>query len=373
MPNTAHMPTVHDMTAFLESLAPLSYQESYDNAGLITGLGEWECNGVLVTLDATEEVVEEAVRKGCNMIVAHHPIVFKGLKKINGHNYVEKAIISAIKHDIALYAIHTNLDNIKEGVNARIADRLGLINRSVLLPREGTLKKLFTFVPPSHAEQVRNALFEAGGGQISNYSECSFAAPGAGTFKAGENTSPFVGEKGQRHTEEELKLEIIFPEYLEKRLVQAMSKAHPYEEVAYDVVALANAHPGVGAGLLGELPQPVEEGVMLRLLKERFGLAVVRHTRLLNKPVKKVAVCGGAGSFLIQKALQSGAGMYITADIKYHEFFDANGRMVIADIGHFESEQHTTDLLVELLKQKFNTFALLKTEVSTNPVYYFTG
>ena len=367
------MPTIHDITAFLELQAPLWYQESYDNAGLITGMGEWECKGVLVTLDATEEVVEEAVRKDCNMVVAHHPIVFRGLKKINGHDYVEKAIIKAIKHDIALYAIHTNLDNVKTGVNAQIADRLGLINRSVLLPKGGTLKKLFTFVPPGHVEQVRTALFEAGGGQISNYSECSFAAPGAGTFKAGENTNPFVGEKGKRHTEEELKLEIVFPEYLEKRLVQAMIKAHPYEEVAFDVVALSNAHPGVGAGLLGELQQPAEEGEMLRLLQSAFRLQVVRHTRLLNKPVKKVAVCGGAGSFLIHKALQSGADIYITADIKYHEFFDANGRMVIADIGHYESEQYTTDLLVELLKQKFNTFALLKTEVSTNPVYYFTG
>ena len=366
------MSTVNDITAYLEALAPLAYQESYDNAGLITGSGEWECRGVLVTLDATEEVVREAVGKGCNLVVAHHPILFRGLKKINGNDYVEKAIITAIKHDVALYAIHTNLDNIKTGVNARIADRLGLVNCSVLLPKGGTLKKLFTFVPVHHAEPVRNALFEAGAGQIGNYSECSFSVSGAGTFKAGENTDPFVGKKGQRHTEEELKLELVFPEYLEKRLVQALLTAHPYEEVAYDVVALANAHPGVGSGLLGELSQPAGEEEMLRLLKTSFGLQVIRHTRLLNKPVKKVAVCGGAGSFLIHKALQSGADMYITADIKYHEFFDANGRMVIADIGHYESEQYTTDLLYELLKQKFNTFALLKTEVSTNPVCYFT-
>lgn len=367
------MPTIQDITNFLESIAPLSYQESYDNAGLITGSGQWACTGVLVALDATEEVVREANRRGCNMVVAHHPIVFRGLKKINGVDYVEKAIICAIKQDVALYAIHTNLDNIHTGVNARMADRLGLVNRSVLLPKAGTLKKLFTFVPLSHAEPVKNALFEAGGGQIGNYSECSFSAPGSGTFKAGEHTDPFVGEQGLRHTEEELKLEVVFPEYLERRLVQAMIKAHPYEEVAYDVVVLANTHPGVGAGLLGELPEAMEETAVLQLLKSTFNLQVIRHTRLLNKPVKKVALCGGAGSFLIHKALQRGADMYITADIKYHEFFDANGGMVVADIGHYESEQYTIDLLLDLLKQKFSTFALLKTEVSTNPVCYFVG
>ena len=367
------MPAIHDITTFLESLAPLSYQESYDNAGLITGSPQWECTGVIVTLDATEEVIREAVSKRCNMVVAHHPIVFKGLKKINGNDYVERAIICAIKNDVALYAIHTNLDNVPTGVNAVIADRLGLINRSVLLPKGGTLKKLFTFVPVDQAEQVKTAIFEAGGGQIGNYSECSFAATGDGTFKAGEHTNPFVGEKGLRHTEHELKLEVVFPEYLEKRLVQAMIKAHPYEEVAYDVVSLANEHPGIGAGLLGELAQPMEEKFVLQLLKSNFNLHVIRHTRLLHKPVKKVAVCGGAGSFLIYRALQSGADLYVTADIKYHEFFDANDRMVIADIGHYESEQYTTDLLYDLLKHNFNTFALLKTEVSTNPVFYFPG
>lgn len=367
------MSTILDITTFLESLAPLSYQESYDNAGLITGSLQWECKGIIVTLDATEEVIREAIAKGCNMVLAHHPIVFKGLKKINGNDYVERAIICAVKNDIALYAIHTNLDNVHTGVNAVIANRLGLINRSVLQLKGSTLKKLFTFVPVDKAEQVKNAIFEAGGGQIGNYSECSFSAEGAGTFKAGEHTHPFVGERGQRHTEREVKLEVVFPEYLERRLVQAMIKAHPYEEAAYDVMALANAHPGTGAGLLGELAEPMEEKGVLQLLKSTFNLQVVRHTRLLNKQVKKVAVCGGAGSFLINKALQSGADMYVTADIKYHEFFDADGRMVIADIGHYESEQYTTDLLYDLLKQKFSSFALLKTEVSTNPVYYFTG
>ncbi len=367
------MTTIQHISAYLESIAPPSYQESYDNAGLITGSPQWECTGIIVSLDATEEVVREAVEKGCNLVVAHHPILFRGLKKINGNDYVEKAIIYAIKHDVALYAIHTNLDNIKEGVNGKIADRLGLVNRSMLQVKTGTLKKLYTFVPVAQAEQVKNALFEAGGGQISNYSECSFSTEGSGTYRAGEGTNPFAGEIGKRHTERELKLEVIFPEFLERRLVQAMIKAHPYEEVAYDVVQLSNTHPGVGSGLIGELPEPVEERSLLQLLKASFALEVVRHTRLLGRPVKKVAVCGGAGSFLIRNAVQGGADFYITADIKYHEFFDANDRIVVADIGHYESEQYTIDLLYDLLHQKFSNFALLKTEISTNPVWYFTG
>ena len=367
------MITIQHITAHLESLAPPAYQEGYDNAGLITGSPAWECTGVLVSLDATEEVVREAVEKGCNLVVAHHPILFKGLKKINGSDYVEKAIIAAIKQDVAMYAIHTNLDNVKDGVNGKIADRLGLTNRSVLQAKAGTLKKLYTFVPVAQAELVRDAVFEAGGGHISNYSECSFSVQGAGTFKAGAHTDPYVGKKGERHTEPELRLEIIFPEHLERRLVQAMIKAHPYEEVAYDVVPLSNTHPGVGAGLLGEFPQPMQERAVLQLLKASFALEVIRHTRLLDRPVKKVAVCGGAGSFLIRNALLSGADLYVTADIKYHEFFDANDRIVVADIGHYESEQYTIDLLYDLLKEKFSTFALLKTEISTNPVYYFTG
>ena len=367
------MTTIHDITSFLESLAPLAYQESYDNAGLITGSPQWECKGVMVSLDATEEVVQEAVAKGCNLVVAHHPVVFRGLKKINGNDYVEKALICSIKNDVALYAIHTNLDNIHTGVNKAIADRLKLVNCSVLQPKSNTLKKLFTFVPADKAEQVKNALFEAGSGHIGQYSECSFSVAGAGTFKAGEGANPYVGEPGRRHTEAEVKLEVIFPGHLEKRLVQSLINAHPYEEVAYDVMELANTHPGVGAGLVGELPAPVEEKAFLQLLQSAFKLSVIRHTCLLNRPVKKVAVCGGAGSFLIPKALQSGADMYITADVKYHEFFDANGRMVIADIGHYESEQYTVEWLYNVLQQKFSNFALLKTEVSTNPVHYFTG
>lgn len=356
----------------LEQLAPSSLQEDYDNAGLITGNALWICNGILCSLDATEQVINEAKSRNCNLVVAHHPIIFKGLKKINGKNYVEKAIIAAIKNDIAVYAIHTNLDNIIDGVNNKIADKLNLTNRKILLPKQSLLMKLYTFVPTDHAEQVRNALFNAGAGNIGNYSECSFNAEGAGTFKAGENTNPFVGGHGIRHEEKEIKMEVIFPSHLKQNIITALLKSHPYQEVAYDIVALSNDYQNTGSGLIGELGNEISENDLLSILKKQFNLSIIKHTKFLNKPVKKIALCGGAGSFLINTALTANADAYITSDIKYHEFFDANDRMLITDIGHWESEQFTVDLLYDVLQAKFTNFAVLKTEIQTNPVYYFT-
>ncbi len=363
---------IADIINVLEQLAPLSLQEDYDNAGLITGNASEECTGMLCSLDATEEIIEEAKARNCNLIVSHHPVVFKGLKKITGRNYVEKAIISAIKNDIALYAIHTNLDNVIDGVNNKIADRLNLINRKILLPKQNLLMKLYTFVPINYAEQVRSALFNAGAGNIGNYSESSFNAEGTGTFKGGSNTNPFVGEQGKRHQEHEIKMEMIFPSYLKQNIINALIQSHPYEEVAYDIVVLANEFQNTGSGLIGELANDISENDFLIILKKQFNLKVIKHTKLLNKPIKKIAFCGGAGSFLISNALALNADAYITSDIKYHEFFDANDRILITDIGHWESEQFTIDLLHEVLQAEFTNFAVLKTGILTNPVYYFT-
>ncbi len=362
---------ISGVISFLETLAHPSLQEHYDNAGFITGNADWECKGIVISLDTTEEVVKEAIAKKCNLIISHHPVIFGGLKKINGKNYVERTIIAAIKNDIAIYAIHTNLDNVIEGVSGKMAKMLGLQNLSILSQKENTLKKLFTFVPVDKAEQVLNAIFQAGGGHIGNYSECSFNVEGTGTFKAGENTAPYIGEVSKRHQEKEIRIEAIFPSFLEHTIVAAMKAAHPYEEVAYDVVDLSNPHQNIGAGVIGELPEAMEEKEFLSRVKEVFKVPVIRHTSLLNKPVKKIALCGGAGSFLISKALAAAADVYITADIKYHEFFDADNRILIADTGHYESEQFTVNLLHEILLQKFPTFAILKTGVETNPVRYF--
>ena len=362
---------IQDIISFLEILAPLSLQESYDNAGLLTGNADWQCSGIITTLDATEAVVAEAMENNCNLIVAHHPIIFSGLKKITGKNYVEKTIIKALKNDIAIYAIHTNLDNVFAGVNGEMADKLGLINREILRPKKGVLKKLVIFVPIAQAENLKNSLFNAGAGNIGKYSECSFALEGKGTFKAGVNAAPFVGNIGERHTENEIRIEIIYPAWNEKAILQAMHKAHPYEEVAHDIYILDNKLQDTGSGLTGELTEAVSEMEFLHNLKSAFGLSVIRYTPLLGRQVKKIALCGGAGSFLINDAVACGADFYITGDVKYHEFFDANDKLVIADIGHYESEQFTIDLLFNNLSEKFPNFAVLKTGVKTNPVNYY--
>jgi dinuclear metal center YbgI/SA1388 family protein len=363
--------TIGEITGFLENYAPSDLQESYDNAGLIIGSNKDTCTGVLAALDATEAVVDEAVRKNCNLIVAHHPIIFGGIKKLSGNTYIERTVLSAIRNNIAVYAIHTNLDNVLQGVNSKIANALGLTNVIVLEPKEGILKKLVTFIPVKHAEVVKDALFKAGAGNIGNYSDCSFSVQGKGTFKAGVGTNPFVGEIDTRHTEEEVRIEMVFPGYLQSDIVKALLQAHPYEEVAYDIYAMDNLWMEAGSGLVGILQEAIGEKALLELLKEKFKLSVIRHTPFLNRKISKIAVCGGAGSFLTKKAKAAGAQAFITGDIKYHEFFDADGTIFLADIGHYESEQFTIDLLADILRQKFPNFAVLKTEIVTNPIRYF--
>ena len=362
---------INDIINFLEYIAPSSLQEEYDNAGLIIGHKNSECTGIVISLDCTEEVVKEAIENKCNLIISHHPIIFSGLKKINGNSYVERTIILAIKNDIAIYAIHTNLDNVLEGVNGKIAEMMELQNIQILLPKESRLKKLITFAPPSMANKVQEAIFAAGGGNIGKYSECSFLAQGHSTFKPGAGTDPTIGKIGTRENIEELKMEFIFETQHENAIISAMKNAHEYEEVAYDIIPLDNYLSNRGSGIIGNLKMPLPEADLLAEVQRIFKIPVIKHTLLMGKPVKKVAVCGGAGSFLINNAKAAGADLYITSDLKYHEFFEADGQIVLADIGHYESEQFTIDLLYDLLREKFPNFALLKTGVNTNPVQYF--
>lgn len=359
------------LTNYLESLAPLAYQEDYDNSGLIVGNHDQEISEALICLDCTEAIVDEAIAKGCQLIISHHPIVFRGLKKFNGRTYVERVVEKAIRNQIAIYAIHTNLDNVSIGVNQRICERLGLNDCRILLPKNGLLKKLVTYVPLEKAEQVRNALFHAGAGNMGNYSECSFNAEGEGSFKGNEDSAPYVGHPGERHYEHEVRIETIYPANLESKLLMALLLAHPYEEVAYDLYALSNPHLEIGSGMIGELDEPMDEEEFLFELKQKMHAHVIRHTALTGKSVRKVAVCGGAGGFLLKQAIAAGADCFVTADYKYHEFFDAEGKIVIADIGHFESEQFTQQLLYEIITKKFTNFAVRLTEINTNPVKYF--
>ena len=361
---------LNEITTYLESLAPLSYQEDYDNSGLIVGYADQEIIQALISLDCTEAVVDEAVADNCQLIISHHPIVFKGLKKFNGKSYVERVIEKAIKNSIAIYAIHTNLDSVKTGVNQKIADKLGLQNCRILSPKNNLLKKLSTFVPIMQADEVRNALFAAGAGNIGNYSETSFNSNGNGSFKANENATPFSGEIDKRHEEQEIKIEVIYPQNIENKLIASLVLAHPYEEVAYDLYPITNVFSEVGAGLIGELSSPQEELDFLHHVKTQMQAQVIRHTVFTGKKVKKVAVCGGSGSFLLKNAIAAGADVFVTADFKYHEFFDAEGKLVIADIGHFETEHFTQELLAEIISKKFPNFAIRLTKINTNPVKY---
>ncbi len=365
------MPQIRDLAAYIETLAPLAYQESYDNAGLLVGDPTAEITGVLITLDATEAVVDEAIAKGCNVVVAHHPIVFKGLKKLNGKTYVERTVIKAIKHDIALYAAHTNLDNVAGGVNFKIAEKLNLQHVSILAPKTQVLKKLVTFVPVADTQRVLDALHAAGAGQIGNYSRASFRVEGMGAYQAGPGANPVLGDIDEYHKEPEHRIEVIFRLPLQQAVLSALRQSHPYEEIAYDLYTLDNQNPEVGSGAVGELPEPMTGVEWLAYLKTHMNLNLIRYTPLPDRPIRRVAVCGGVGSFLLPDALRAGADVFVTADYKYHEFFDADGRIGICDIGHYESEVFTKEMIRGYLAKKFITFAIILSETDTNPVRYF--
>ena len=355
----------------LESIAPTQLQEDYDNSGLIVGEGNTDITGVLISLDCIEDTVEEAIAKQCNLIVAHHPIVFSGLKRFNNANYVQRTIQKAIKNDIAIYAIHTNLDNVyHNGVNSKIAELLQLKNTRILAPKSGGILKLVTYCPLENTEDIRNALFAAGAGHIGNYSECSFITAGNGTYKGNLISNPYSGNKGERHTEKENRLEVVLRDYRKNQVLKALKEAHPYEEVAYELYPTLNLDQEVGAGLVGDLQEEMDVNQFLQHLKDTMELSVIRHTKFRNK-VKKVAVCGGSGQFLLGNAKDSKADVFITGDFKYHQFFDAENQLMICDIGHYESEKFTIDLLYDILTKKFSKFAVLKTERDTNPIKYF--
>ncbi len=358
------------ITQYLENLAPLSLQEAYDNSGLLLGSPDQVIKKALLSLDCTEAVLDEAIALGANLIISHHPLIFTGIKKITGANYVERVLIKAIKHDIALYAIHTNLDAIATGVNAKICEKLGLLNAQVLSPKKQVLRKLITFVPTEQATALREALFASGAGNVGNYSECSFNTEGYGTFKGAENTNPYVGDVGKQHNEPETRIECIYPIWLEKTILQTLFRHHPYEEVAYDLVTLENKHQDIGHGMIGELPTEIEAMDFLRSLKTKMLASNIRHTAIHQPKLKKVAVCGGSGSFLLPEAIAAGADVLITADFKYHQFFDAEDKIIIADIGHYETEQFTAELLLDKLSENFPTFAVHLSKVNTNPVHY---
>ncbi len=361
---------IQDVIDHLEVIAPLAYAEDFDNVGLLVGNKTDKVNGILVTLDTLENVVDEAIEKKCNLIVSFHPIIFKGLKKLNGNSYVERVIIKAIQNNIAIFAIHTALDNCQKGVNDIICNILEIKNKKILLPQRGTIKKLTTFVPTKDADNLRNALFNAGGGRIGNYENCSFNVGGIGTYQGNDDSNPVKGEKGKFHQEEEIQISISFHKHLEARILQSLHKYHPYEEVAYEIITLENYNQTIGMGMVGELEDAMKTEEFLVYIKKKMNVSCIRHSKISKNTVKTIAVLGGSGSFAIEAAKSAKADIFITSDLKYHDFFMAEGELILADIGHYESEQFTKSYLADYLSEKFTNFAVVLSTTITNPVKY---
>ena len=362
---------IQDVINYLEDYAPLAYAEDFDNVGLLVGDKKQKLTGVLVTLDTLEAVVDEAISNNCNLIVSFHPIIFKGLKKLTGKTYVERTVQKAIKNDIAIYAIHTALDNHVNGVNDMICEQLKLENRKILIPQAETIKKLTTFVPKAEAQSLRESLFKVGAGAIGNYNNCSFNIEGIGTYNGNEDSNPTKGNKGETHFEEETQISVTFAKHLESKIIETLFKNHSYEEVAYEVTTLENKNQNIGMGMIGELELQQSETEFFKYLKEKMNASVIRHSKLLGKPIKKVAVLGGSGSFAIKAAQTMKADIFITADLKYHDFFSAENNIILADIGHYESEQFTKNGLVAHLTKKISNFAIVLSNTDTNPVKYY--
>lgn len=362
---------VKDVVRVFEEFAPAALCEDFDNVGLLVGEMGQPVSKALITIDVTEEVVDEALANGCDLIVSHHPIMLNGIKRLNGRDDQERLIIKAIRNQMAIFSAHTNVDRVLKGVSGRMAQKLGLMNCTVLDPVSKQLLKLVVYVPSTHAAPVRQALFNAGAGGVGNYDSCSFNNQGMGTFRAGEKANPFVGVPGKIHQETEVRIEVVVPALRKQDVLQSMLEAHPYEEVAYDLVPIVNEWPQVGYGIVGELPSGEGETAFLERLKATFKVEYIRHTPLLGRKVKKVALCGGSGSFLLKRAIASGADIFVTGDFKYHQFFEAEKSLIIADIGHYESEQFTKELFCELLTKNLSNFALCLSNVNTNPIKYF--
>lgn len=361
---------IREILSVLEEMAPLAYAEDFDNVGLLVGDANEDATGVLVCHDALETVIDEAIQKNCNLVICFHPILFSGIKKITGKNYVERSILKAIKNDIAIYAVHTALDNHRYGVNKIFCDALGLQNTKTLIPKSNFIQKLVTYTIPENVEKLRNALFDAGAGKIGNYEDCSFNSKGIGTYMGNENSNPEIGERFEFVEAEEIKIEVTFEKYLQSKILKALFSNHVYEEVAYEIYDLQNTHQNIGLGMIGELPETMTELEFLQLVKNKMECGGIRHTEFTGKPIKKVAVLGGSGAFAIKNAIQAGADVYLTADLKYHNFYEAENRILLADIGHFESERFTKNYIVDYLTKKIPNFAVNLSQINTNPVKY---
>jgi dinuclear metal center YbgI/SA1388 family protein len=360
-----------DLTSYLDSAVPLAYQEDYDNSGLQVGTPETEIHCAMVTLDVTEEVIAEAKVNNCDVVISHHPLIFRGIKRLTGKSFTERIIFESVRNNIAIYSAHTNLDIFTNGVSRKMAEKIGLEGVKVLSPSENRLLKLVTFVPESHFEKVRNALFLAGAGKVGNYDNCGFSSSGTGSFRGNEKTNPFRGKKGVLHFEQEIRFETILFSHLKDNVINALLQSHPYEEVAFDLYPLENKNIEIGLGCLGTYPEPITEDNFLKLISKVFDAGGIRYSRKTGNLIRRVALCGGSGAGLLDKAISSGADVFLTADIKYHDFFNTGNRILLVDAGHFETEKFSTEILKDLIIKKFPKFAVRFSEINTNPINYF--
>ncbi len=360
-----------EIVELIESFAPLQYQESYDNSGLAVGDGDMEITRVLLCTDISSEVIDEAVQQGANLVLSHHPVIFSPLKRLTGKTSTERIILRAIQNNIALYCAHTNMDNILDGVNHKICEKIGTQHNRILAPMPNRLRKLVTYVPADHAEAVRNALFSAGAGHIGKYDSCSYNLEGTGSFRAQEGALPYAGKIGDLHFENEIRIETVFPAEIKNKVIGALLRAHPYEEVAYDIYSLENTYERAGAGMIGELDQEMDEQTFMQHVKAAFQCKAIRHSNLTGRKIKKVAVCGGSGAFMIHDAISAGADVFVTGEIKYHQFFEAEGQILLLDIGHYESEKFTIEIFYDILQKKLTNFAVHFSTINTSPIYYF--
>ena len=361
---------IKEILYLIEQVAPIGLQESFDNTGVQVGNIHQEAKGALLCIDITEEVIDEAMTLGCNLIIAHHPIAFKPFKSLTGKTYTERCMIKAIQNNIVLYAAHTNLDNAQNGINSYLGKMLNLQNIKILSPIESGLSKLVTFVPVSHADIVRHALFNAGAGSIGNYDNCSFNVVGKGTFRANEVSNPFVGNRGELHTEQEVKIEVIIPNIKKTEVIQAIFASHPYETPAYDVISLQNTWTENGSGIVGTLKEDMKEEEFLYFLKETFNLAHLQYSKLRNRMIKEVAICSGSGNYFIKDAINYGADIFITGEAKYNDFYDVEDKIILTTIGHYESEIYTKNVFFDIISDKFPIFALYMAGTDANPVKY---
>ena len=361
---------IKDIIREIEHYAPLPLQEGFDNAGVQVGDVNQLATGALLCLDVTEETLDEAIEQGCNLVISHHPLAFKAFKSLTGSSYIERCMIKACKYDLVIYAAHTNLDNVAGGVNYRLAELIGLRNVRILSPQKDVLLKLVTFVPEDYAEIMRNTLFNAGAGCIGNYDSCSYNLHGEGTFRAGEGCEPFCGEIGKLHTEKETRVEVVLPAFKKASVTRALLSVHPYEEPAFDFYPLSNVWEQAGSGVVGELPEEEDEESFLLRVKDLFDVGCVKHSRFTGRPIREVAICGGSGAFLIKDAIAYGADIFITGEAKYNDFYDVEDRILLAVIGHYESEICTKDIFYNIISKKFPTFAVHFSNVDSNPVKY---